>query len=155
MQCLLIVFLFAVCFTILNNRAEKEHGQQGTDYVEESTMEILLFGPCAHMFAQLPKNCVLVSWLLSPLLWNGFNICSVWQSKSLCGYMKNNPVWEHGEQTKSVFINPAFTAASPTSSIFFFCSSKLVPLTQSTIHSSSVLQKRRRVLSYLHGQLFS
>lgn len=118
MQCLLIVFLFAVCFTILNNRAEKEHGQQGTDYVEESTMTILLFGPCAHMFAQLPKNCVLVSWLLSPLLWNGFNICSVWQSKSLCGYMKNNPVWEHGEQTKSVFINPAFTAASPTSSIF-------------------------------------
>lgn len=52
-------------------------------------MEILLFGHCANMFAQLPKNHVLVSWLLSPLLWNWYNICS---------FSKQIAVWVHEEQ---------------------------------------------------------
>lgn len=128
MQCLLIIIiLFAISFTVLKFKIlELEQSAASwnninmdnvADYVEENTMEILLFGHCAYMFAQLPKNCVLVSWLLSPLLWNRFNICSVWQANrcvgtwrtTLRGNTKNKP---------SVFINPAFSAASPTSSIF-------------------------------------
>lgn len=110
------------------------------DYAEENTMEILLFGHCAYMFAQLLKNCVLVSWLLSTLLWDRYNICSFWQANrcvgtwrtTLCGNMKNKP---------PVFINPVLCCGVTHQLYFFFCSSKLVSLTQSILHSSSVLQK--------------
>lgn len=68
------------------------------DYVEENTMEILLVGPsCLH------------SCLKDVSLSHGFeaHCCGietfvVFGKHILCGYMKNNPVWEHEEQTTSI-----------------------------------------------------
>lgn len=144
------MFCSAICFTVLKFKITALKCSIGSwsnikqNNEAENAVEALLFGHFANMFAQLPKNSVLVSWLLSPLLSNRFNICSVWQANRCVGTWRTSLC---GNTNKpSVFINPAFAAASPTGSLLFFfsCSSKLVLLMKSTSHRSPVLQEERR-----------
>ena len=60
----------------------------------------------AHMFTQLHKTCVLVSWLLKRIVFffNWYSFCSFWQA-----------LWVHEEQTTSIY-----KPCTVSSTIFFF-----------------------------------
>lgn len=118
------MFWSAICFTILKSKITPLKCSIGSwsnikqNNEAENAVEALLFGHFANTFAQLPKNSVLVSWLLSPLLSNRFNICSVWQANRCVGTWRTSLC---GNTNKpSVFINPAFAAVSPSRSLSFF-----------------------------------
>lgn len=98
-----------------------------------------------HVYTIAQKWCPCLL-ALNTLLWNCYNICSFWQVNFCVGTGKNKHVWEHEEQSTSIYKPSTLLWCHPLALFSSSARQKTMSLTQNTTQFFSSI-KRKRVCS--------